>query len=109
MRSLALTVLSAAALVLAAPETKADQSGPKLQVAQASASVDGEVRKVDKEGGKITLRHGPIPNLDMPAMTMVFRAQDPAMLDRVKEGDKVKFSADKFGGQMTVTKIDKAP
>lgn len=109
MRSLALIALSVAALTLAAPDTKASQLGPELQVAQANASVDGEVRKVDKGAGKITLRHGPIPNLDMPAMTMVFRAQDPAMLDRVKEGDKVKFSADKVGGQMTVTKIDKAP
>lgn len=109
MRSLALISLSAAALVFAAPDTKSGQPEPELLVAQASAAVDGEVRKIDKDQGKITLRHGPIPNLDMPAMTMVFRAQDPAMLDRVKEGDKVKFSADKVGGQMTVTKIDKAP
>ena len=67
---------------------------------------DAEVRKVDKDAGKITLRHGPIPHLDMPGMTMVFRAKDPAMLDRVKARDKVRFSADREGGQFTITKIE---
>ena len=51
-------------------------------------TVAGEVRKVDKETGKLTLKHAPIPNLDMPDMTMVFRVKDPAMLDNVKAGDK---------------------
>jgi Cu(I)/Ag(I) efflux system periplasmic protein CusF len=74
--------------------------------AAASPMTDGEVRKVDKDAGKITLRHGPIPHLDMPGMTMVFRAKDPAMLDQVKAGDKVRFSADREGGQFTVTKIE---
>jgi Cu(I)/Ag(I) efflux system protein CusF len=67
---------------------------------------DGEVRKVDRDAGKITLRHDPIPHLDMPGMTMVFRAKDSAMLDRVKVGDKVRFSADREGGQFTITKIE---
>ena len=69
---------------------------------------DGEVRKVDKDGGKITLKHGPIPNLDMPDMTMVFRVKDASMLDAVKAGDKVRFTADKVGGQYTVTRIEPA-
>lgn len=107
MRSLSLLVV--AAMFLGVSGATADQTSPAPQLAQANASTEGEVRKVDKGAGKITLRHGPIANLDMPAMTMVFRAQDPAMLDRVKEGDKVRFSADKIGGQITVTKIDKAP
>ena len=80
--------------------------------AQPDASVrlaDGEVRKVDKEAGKITLRHGPIESLGMPPMTMVFRAKDPAMLDQVKAGDKVKFAAESVGGQMTVTQIERLP
>ena len=68
-------------------------------------STDAEVMKIDKPQQKITLKHGEIKNLDMPPMTMVFRAQDPAMLDAVKVGDKVKFDADKVGGQYTVTKL----
>ena len=69
---------------------------------------DGEVRKVDKDAKKITIRHGPLANLDMPAMTMVFRVKDPAMLDRVKAGDKVKFQAEKVGGDFTVTELEPA-
>lgn len=76
--------------------------------AASKAFVDGDVRKVDKDAGKVTLRHGPIPNLDMPAMTMVFRAKDPAMLDAVKVGDKVRFKADKIQGTITVTEIQPA-
>jgi Cu/Ag efflux protein CusF len=78
------------------------------QLAQASAPLaDGEIRRIDKEAKKITIKHGPIPNLDMPPMTMVFQVKDPAMLDQVKAGDKVKFQAEKAGGQYTVTKIQK--
>ena len=83
-------------------------------VAQANAAApaslaEGEVRKVDKDAGKITLKHGPIDNLGMPPMTMVFRAKDPSMLDQVKAGDKVKFAAEQVGGQMTVTQIERIP
>ena len=56
---------------------------------------DGEIRKVDKETKKITIKHGEITNLDMPGMTMLFQVKDPAMLDMVKPGDKVKFRAEK--------------
>ena len=74
----------------------------------AHAFVEGEVRKVDKEAKKITIKHGPMPALDMPAMTMVFRVKDPAMLEQVKTGDKVKFEAQKLGGAFTVMAIEKA-
>jgi Cu/Ag efflux protein CusF len=73
--------------------------------AHDSAMAEGEVRKIDKEAKKITLKHGPITNLDMPGMTMVFQVADPAMLDKFKAGDKVKFSADKAGSGYAVTKI----
>ncbi len=73
----------------------------------ADPVTEGEVRKIDKEQGKITLKHGEIKNLDMPGMTMVFRVKQAALLDGVKEGDKVGFTADKIGGQFTVTGIDK--
>lgn len=76
--------------------------------AQHDALSEGEVRKVDKDARKITLRHGPIANLDMPAMTMVFRVKDPAVLDKVKVGDKVKFRAEKVGGAFTLTMIEPA-
>lgn len=80
-----------------------------LGVALAQAtSVNGEVTKVDKEQSKVTLKHGPIKNLDMDGMTMVFRVQDPKMLAGVKAGDKVKFEADRVNGQITVTKMQKA-
>jgi Cu/Ag efflux protein CusF len=69
---------------------------------------EGEVRRVDKDAKKLTIRHGPLQNLDMPPMTMVFQVQDAAMLDNVKPGDKIKFAADKIGGAYTVTKIEPA-
>jgi Cu/Ag efflux protein CusF len=70
--------------------------------------IDGQVTKVDQSAGKITIRHGPIRKLGMDeSMTMVFRAQDAAMLKAVKAGDKVKFDADQVNGQLTVTTIRK--
>jgi Cu(I)/Ag(I) efflux system periplasmic protein CusF len=70
--------------------------------------VDAEVRKIDAEQQKITLRHGEIANLDMSPMTMVFQAQDPALLQKVKPGDKVRFTADKLGGTLTVLSLEPA-
>jgi Cu/Ag efflux protein CusF len=79
-------------------------------VAQTTTDmVAGEVRKVDKAAGKITLKHGDIKNLDMPAMTMVFQVRDPAWLDKVKPGDKVRFSAESREGAIVVTAMEKAP
>jgi Cu/Ag efflux protein CusF len=72
-------------------------------------TAEGEVRKIDKAQGKLTLRHGEIKSLDMPPMTMIFRVADPAMLDRVAVGDKVRFDAAKVDGNYTVTAITKAP
>ena len=77
---------------------------PKATAAATPMS-DGEVRKVDKGAGKVTIKHGPLQNLDMPPMTMVFRVKDPAMLDQLKEGDKIKFAADKIDGALTVTEV----
>ena len=66
---------------------------------------DGEVRKVDRDNQKVTLKHGEINNLDMPAMTMVFTVKNPAMLDQDKVGDKVQFRAENDAGKFTVTEI----
>lgn len=68
---------------------------------------EGEIRKVDKEAKKLTIRHGPIPSLDMPPMTMVFQVRDPALLEQVRAGDKVRFEAEKKGGAYIVTRIEK--
>ncbi|HJV01581.1 MAG TPA: copper-binding protein [Burkholderiaceae bacterium] len=70
-----------------------------------AAMSEGEIRKVDKEAGKLTIKHGELKNLGMAAMTMVFKAQDPAMLDQVKQGDKVRFVANMVNGVLTVTTI----
>ena len=78
--------------------------------AWAADMTDAEVRKVSKDAGKITLKHGEIKSLDMPAMTMVFQVKDPALLDKVKAGDKVRFAAEKSaGGAFVVTAIEVRP
>ena len=76
--------------------------------AQAAALADGEIRKVDKVAKKLTIKHGPIQSLNMPAMTMVYRVKDPAMLDKLKAGDKVKFDAQSEGNTYTVVRIEPA-
>lgn len=74
----------------------------------APVMVQGEIRKVDKDAAKLTIKHADIPNLGMTPMTMVFKVQDKAMLDQVAEGDKVRFAADKVGGMLTVTVLESA-
>ena len=74
----------------------------------AQSITNGQVTKVDASSGKITIRHGPMKKFDMEdGMTMVYGAQDPAMLQAVKAGDKVKFDAENVNGQFVVTKIQK--
>ena len=83
-----------------------------VQPARAQSAPEitsGEVTKVDASAQKITIKHGPIKKYDMDdGMTMVFRAQDPAMLSSVKPGDKIRFESDRINGQFTVTRIEKA-
>lgn len=74
----------------------------------AAPMTDGEVTKVDMDNKKVTLRHAEIKNLDMPGMTMVFQVKDPAMLSKVKSGDKVRFTAERLNGAFTVTNIEVA-
>ena len=74
----------------------------------STAMAEGEVRKVDMENKKLTLKHGEIKSLDMPAMTMVFQVKDHSMLDKVKAGDKVRFTAEKLNGAITLTSIEAA-
>ena len=74
--------------------------------AQAAPLSDGEVTKVDKDAGKLTIRHGELKNLDMPPMAMVFRVKDPVMLGQVKVGTRIRFTAEKVGGALTVTELE---
>jgi Cu(I)/Ag(I) efflux system periplasmic protein CusF len=74
----------------------------------APEMADGEIRKVDVDSKKITIKHGEIKNLDMPSMTMVFQVKDAAMLGQVKAGDKIKFAAEKLNGAYVITEIQVA-
>ncbi len=77
--------------------------------AQAADMSSGEIRKVDKSASKITIKHGELKNLDMPAMTMVFQVLDPALLEKAKAGDKVRFVAEQKDGALIVTALEAAP
>ncbi len=95
-----------AALAIATPLYAQPVTSP---TAEASALSEGVVRKIDVANGKITLKHGPIVNLDMPPMSMVFRVQPPELLSGIKVGDKVKFHVENIDGTYTVTAIQVVP
>ena len=100
-----LSILAASSLFVSAhAQTAAPAVSGTMQMS-TDAMTDGEVRKIDKENKKITLKHGEIKNLEMPGMTMVFQVKDAAMLDMVKAGDKVMFKAEKANGALVVTEI----
>ncbi|MCC6212933.1 MAG: copper-binding protein [Burkholderiales bacterium] len=101
----------AATALLAAPawaqKASSDHSAHHGAAMGASAPLaDGEIRKIDKAAKKITIKHGRIANIDMDAMTMVFAVKDPALLDKAKPGQKVKFQAEMVNGVATVTQIE---
>ena len=108
MIKLAAVALSAAfaASPLYAQTDHSHDHGGVASATQASQMSEGEVRRIDKAARKITLRHGPLKNLDMPAMTMVFQVQNAALLDKVKAGDKVRFTAEKLEGGFTITALE---
>lgn len=103
----AAAVLVSAIFPLSPLTVEAQQPGATTAPA-AEAMTDGEIRKVDRDAKKITIRHGAIENLGMPPMTMVFQVKDPAMLDQIKEGDRIRFRAEKVGGAFTATRIEPA-
>lgn len=82
-------------------------AAPAATTPAASALSEGEVRRIDKAGGTVTLKHGPLVNVDMPAMTMSFTVKDRAALDKVKVGDKVRFRVEKEGTDYVVTRLEK--
>ena len=107
-----IAVLLAAASLTAIPALASSghtsQHPSEKPAAGSEALADGEVKKVDKDAGKVTIKHGPLKSLEMPAMTMVFRVKDPAMLETLKAGDTIRFKAEKLGGNYTVTELQAA-
>jgi len=104
--TVAITILAAAPFSAWASSEPAASATTSPTATASQQTSEGEIRKVDKDAKKITIRHGELKNLDMPPMTMVFQVKDPALLDKVKQGDKVSFVAEKVGGQFTVTQIE---
>ena len=103
--------LTAASLTSVAAFAQAGMDHSKMgdmKMDMSKDMTDGEVRKVDKDAGKLTIKHGEIKNLDMPGMTMAFAVKDKALLDKVKSGDKIKFKVVMEGGNMVVTDIQKS-
>lgn len=94
-----------AASLFAAP-LYAEPASTPAPAFTAKAMSDGVVRKIDPSAGKITLKHGPISNIDMPPMTMVFKVQQPELLKNLKVGDSVKFHAESINGALVVTSIE---
>lgn len=110
MRTLLTSALLLAAAHVANAQAPATNGHAAHHGAAATAAemTDGEIRRIDRDQRKMTLRHGEMKNLDMPPMTMVFQLADPAWIDQFKVGDKVRFAADKINGAYTVVKIEKA-
>ena len=77
----------------------------KMGMAAMPGMTDGEVRKVDKDAGKITIKHGEIKHMEMPGMTMVFSVKEKALLDKVEAGQKIQFIVTQDNGRMIVTEI----
>jgi Cu(I)/Ag(I) efflux system periplasmic protein CusF len=90
-------------------QPQADDRAARHGVALASTAAEmseGEIRKIDRTAGTITLKHGEIRNLGMPPMTMVFKAKSAALLDKLKVGDKVRFTAEQTAaGALIVTDV----
>lgn len=101
-----------AALAIAAPasaQMNHDHGAEHMPAAKAdsqAAAAEGMIKKIDKAAGKITITHGPLESLGMPPMTMAFRAADPAMLEQVKPGDKVRFIANRVKGVFVVETLE---
>ena len=89
-------------------ETAAPAGAAQAPATSGAEMTEGEVRKVDKDNKKITIKHGPLKSLDMPGMTMVFGVKDDAVLDKVQTGEKVQFQAEKIDGKFVVTAIEAA-
>lgn len=93
---------------LAAPLASAANQQAVASAVKSAEGSEGEVKKIDKSAGKLTIKHGELKNLDMPPMTMVFRVKDTSMLDKVKAGDRIRFVAEQVDGKLVVVQLDPA-
>lgn len=108
MKSLKVLFIVSALMFGSHVANAASHAGAPMAAPSTADMAEGEIRKVDMDTKKITIKHGEIKNLDMPGMTMVFQVKDPALLEKVKAGDKVRFKAEKAGGAIVVTDIQAA-
>ena len=102
------TALAITAFAISPVSAQMNMDQGKVGMSATPSMTDGEVRRIDKDAGKITIKHGEIKHMDMPGMTMVFTAKDKSLLSNVKPGDKVKFMVVNEGGKMVVTDIQPA-
>lgn len=108
-----LSLVSLVLAALAAPATSFAQTPTAASAASTPAAAqtkdmtEAEVRKIDKDAKKVTLKHGPIKNLDMPSMTMVFQVRDAALFDKLIAGEKIMFTAEQLQGAFVVTSVEK--
>lgn len=100
--AIAAAILGSASFGIHAAPESATPTGAVQADGQMS---EGEIRKIDKNAKKITIKHGELKNLEMPPMTMVFQVKDPEMVDMVKQGDKVSFVAERLDGRFTIIKL----
>ncbi|WP_431121513.1 copper-binding protein [Variovorax paradoxus] len=103
-----MAAMAALAFAGAAHSQSPKSDAPGTAQAAAPELTDGEIRKVDKDSKKLTIKHGPLKSLDMPSMTMVFAVSDESVLDKFQAGDKVRFDAGKMDGKIVVTRIEPA-
>ncbi len=113
MKLISCTLLFAALTLSAAAQTPstpapAPATAPASQTAAAKDMAEAEVRKIDKDAKKVTLKHGPIKNLDMPSMTMVFQVRDATLFDKMAVGEKIMFTAEQLQGAYVITGVEKA-
>ena len=110
MKTITIAALLVALATPALAQQKAEDHSSHHPTAAASTAeiTEGEIRKVDKDAKKLTIRHGEIKNLDMPPMTMVFQVKDASVLETLKAGDKVRFVVQKSDTGFVVTDIQAA-
>ena len=103
-----LLVFSAAWFTTVYAQDKHHSHADAMSAVSASHMAEGEIKKINRDNKKMTIKHGDIKSLDMPGMTMVFQIRDTALLETFKAGDKVKFVIEKLDGAFVVTSMQLA-
>ena len=109
MKTLIAATLLALGGLLSQAALAADEHAGHMATGKAASEAplsDGVVRKVDRAAGRVTIAHGPLVNLAMPAMTMAFRVKEAAWLDQMKADDKIRFLAESVNGSLTIVRFE---